>query len=115
MRDEYHMAELFAVLSNVRAAVAGIHQFVESDNASAGESGQWNGGLGNVQGGRSQHITQRQLAIAEITMQLIAFPPLLAAPLIESGTPIAVFGKIGEHFWQLHSRLPFQAFFGSGR
>src|ERR1700719_699776 len=49
--------------------------------------------------------------MAEVIVQLVAFPALLATPLLESGAPIAVSGKVGEPFCELHARRSIEPFF----
>ena len=91
--DDRRMAERLAVVMDGGGVVGRIHQVVEIGDAGAGHQG--NGDLTVVDGSRSKHAGDRDLAAGDIQMQFVADPGFLVALAVFLGADIARGGQIG--------------------
>src|SRR5271165_4915336 len=95
--DDRRVAERTAVVMNGGGVVGGVHEIVEIGNPRAGHGHQGNGDLTVVNGGRSQHAGDGDLAASDVDMQLVADPGFLVALAVFLGADIASGGQFGKH------------------
>src|SRR5271165_6020767 len=87
--DDRRVAERTAVVMNGGGVVGGVHEIVEIGNPRAGHGHQGNGDLTVVNGVRSQHAGDGDLAASDVDMQLVADPGFLVALAVFLGADIA--------------------------
>src|SRR5208283_2586085 len=92
--DDRRVAERTAVVMNGDGVVGGVHEIVEIGNPRAGHGHQGNGDLTVVNGGRSQHAGDGDLAASDVDMQLVADPGFLVALAVFLGADIAGGGQL---------------------
>lgn len=113
--DQRHMAQAFAVGTNHRAAVRGIHQVIAVGDALRTDGRQRYRDLRIVHAGGGQHGRDRDHAVGDFQVQLIAQPARREALAIALAADIAALRQIGQHRFDAHAkRLTLQTRAGLG-
>jgi hypothetical protein len=85
------------VLNEDGGIVGGVHQVVKPDDAAGALAGQRQGGLAVVGGGGGEHGGDRDHAIGDVEVQLVADPALLEPLAVGLGADVASRGQVGQH------------------
>lgn len=115
-RNDRDMVELLALRVDFTGVIGRVHQFVEMGDSLAGHRHQRNRNLGIVHARAAENGADRDLAVGDIKVELVATPMLLMALTAFLDADVALPRQIAQHRFQglaalpLDARSPFRGF-----